>query len=147
MFGSKKKESKPMAKPTAKSSGYRNNMFSLGTVIKGELSIESEARIEGKVIGTINSKSKLAIGTTGVVEGDIDCKTAWIEGYVSGTLHVEEILVISKSARIEGDIVTQRLIVEEGANISSGNLRAGSMSTERKGIEKDLVHPKLKKEA
>lgn len=122
MFGNGKENEISRAAQSGRNS---NNLFGVGTVIEGEIKTEGEARIDGKIIGTVTSKSKIVIGKTGVVEGDIICSDAHVEGKVVGKLEVSDLLYLSKTADIEGDIIIGKLVVEEGAKFN-GTSRMGS---------------------
>lgn len=122
MFGNGKENEISRSSQSGRNS---NNLFGVGTVIEGEIKTEGEARIDGKIIGTVSSKSKIVIGKTGVVEGDIVCSDAHVEGKVVGKLEVSGLLYLSKTADIEGDIIIEKLVVEEGAKFN-GTSRMGS---------------------
>ena len=66
------------------------NMLGLGSVIEGNIKTEGDIRIDGKVIGNVQVNSKLAIGETGLIEGNVICKNASIEGRVKGNLQISE---------------------------------------------------------
>lgn len=94
------------------------NQFGAGTVIQGDVSAEGDIRIDGKVNGNVRTKSKLVIGATGLIEGDVYCQNGYIDGKVSGKLQVEELLILSKTAQIHGDISIKKLVIEEGARLN-----------------------------
>ncbi|MCS6818845.1 MAG: polymer-forming cytoskeletal protein [Chitinophagales bacterium] len=102
-------------------------MFGQGTVVEGNVNSDGDIRVDGEVKGTLHSKSKVVVGVTGSVEGDIHCLNATIEGKVTGNLYVDELLILTKSALVDGDIQLKKLVVEEGARFtgkcSMGNLQ------------------------
>lgn len=91
------------------------NMISEGTSIQGEIQSNGDIRIDGKLSGMVFSKSKVVIGASGEVEGDIRCQSADVLGKISGTIEVKEILYLKSSSNIQGDITTNKLVVESGA--------------------------------
>lgn len=91
------------------------NQFSEGTFIQGDIQSSGDIRVDGVIQGTVNCASKIAIGKTGRIEGDIVCASADIEGKVKGTLHVNDILILKRTAIIDGDIVAAKFVMEEGA--------------------------------
>lgn len=101
------------------------NMISEGTSIQGEVSSNGDIRIDGKLSGMVFSKSKVVIGSSGVVEGDIRCQSADVLGRITGTIEVKEILYLKSSANIQGDITTDKMVVESGA-IFNGSCSMGS---------------------
>lgn len=100
------------------------NIIGAGTVIEGEVRSNGDLRIDGNVRGSVTSKTKVVIGNTGVVEGDIVCQNADISGSVKGKTTVNEMLFLKSPARINGDIQTGKLVVEVGASFS-GNCSMG----------------------
>jgi len=100
------------------------NLISAGTVIEGEINCRGDLRVDGKVIGRIHSKSKVVIGTTGEVEGDIICQHADIFGKYNGNMRINEILFMKSSCNIKGDVHAGKLVVEAGA-IFSGHCNMG----------------------
>lgn len=97
-----------------------------GTTIEGNIDTFGNLRIEGKVVGNIRSKTKVALGESSYIEGNIVSQNAEIAGEVKGTIEVSDILSLKATANIHGDIVTGKLIVEAGA-IWNGTIKMGSM--------------------
>lgn len=91
------------------------NQLKNGTIITGDLTSESDARIDGIINGNINIKGKIIIGTTGKVIGDITCSFCDIEGNVKGKLTVKKSLTLKSTANYTGEIATNKLIIEPGA--------------------------------
>lgn len=112
MFGNSKEKNTPTGKTL--------NLFADGTTIKGDIKTNNDIRIDGIVEGLVYSDSKVVIGTTGKVKGDVICKQADISGKINGLISVKEILFLKNTAIIDGDIVTQKLVVESGA-VFNGN--------------------------
>ncbi len=94
------------------------NQFGQGTTINGDVLTDGDVRIDGKVTGNVTSKSKVVIGATAVIEGNIVCQNAYIDGRVNGTLDVMELLILSKTANVAGDMKIKKLVVEEGAKFN-----------------------------
>lgn len=110
------KEEKKVAEEISNSS----NIIGKGTMVEGNLETFGNIRIEGKVIGNIKTKSKVALGQSSKVEGNILAQNAELAGEVSGTVEVSELLLLKPSAVVNGDIVTNKLIVESGASFNGG---------------------------
>jgi cytoskeletal protein CcmA (bactofilin family) len=97
------------------------NRFVESTIIKGDITTESNIRIDGKLIGNLSTTGKLVIGKSGVVEGNIVCSNADIEGEIVGTIKVDGLLVIKQSANIKGDMSTHKIKIDENA-VFNGNI-------------------------
>ncbi len=125
MFTSK--EEKRVAEEISNSS----NTIGKGTYLEGNVETYGNIRIEGKVTGNIKSKSKVALGPSSHVNGNVVSQNADIEGEVKGKIEVSELLVLKATAVINGDIVTGKLVVEPGA-VFNGTCRMGAAVKEIK---------------
>ncbi|MCY7408658.1 MAG: polymer-forming cytoskeletal protein [Chitinophagales bacterium] len=132
-------------KPTVPASSNQTvvNIIGAGTHIEGEIKSDSDIRIDGKVKGTITSKSKIVVGSTGIVDGDLICDTADVSGKIFGKVEVTDMLYLKSSGYLEGDIVTGKLVVEAGARFT-GSCKMGVK--EMKPSEK-ISTSQLQKEA
>jgi cytoskeletal protein CcmA (bactofilin family) len=115
------KEQKRVAEEISNSS----NVIGKGTVLEGNIETFGNIRIEGKIIGNIKSKSKIALGNSSHVEGNIMAQNADIEGEVRGKIEIGELLVLKATAVVHGDILTGKLVVEPGA-VFNGSCKMGA---------------------
>jgi cytoskeletal protein CcmA (bactofilin family) len=115
------KEQKRAAEEISNSS----NVIGKGTVLEGNIETHGNMRIEGKIIGNVRSRSKIALGSTSHVEGNIAAQNADIEGEGRGRVEVAEMLVLKATAIIHGDILTGKLVVEPGA-VFNGSCKMGA---------------------
>jgi cytoskeletal protein CcmA (bactofilin family) len=97
-----------------------------GTVLEGNIETLGNLRIEGKAIGNVKSKSKIALGDSSIVEGNIIAQNAEIAGEVKGTLEVSDLLILKSGSVIHGDIITNRIIIESGASFN-GQCKMGAV--------------------
>ena len=95
-----------------------NNAISRGTTLRGKVETTGSIRIDGEIIGDVNTRAKIVLGESSRVEGNIYAQNADIGGVVEGKVEVGETLILKPSCRIQGDIVTNTLIVESGAKFS-----------------------------
>lgn len=105
----------------------RLNVIVEGSKVIGDMITESNLRIDGEVVGNVTSASKVVIGKTGSIAGNLTCGEADIEGKINGILQIEQLLTLRSSSRIEGDITTAKLQVEEGSEFS-GNCRMNNFT-------------------
>ena len=121
MFNTKKPTTTDMIteKPNGNGGGGTGTtLISAGTTIKGDLSSNSDLRIDGTIIGNINSNAKIVIGSSGVVEGDIFGNNADIVGKTSGTIKVKELLQLRGECVVNGNIYAGKLQVEPSATFN-----------------------------
>ena len=97
-----------------------NNIIAKGSLLKGNLNVPGNIRLEGKVVGNVKSKSKIVCGETSVIEGNVNAVNAEIAGKVNGKVRVEELLILKSSCTINGDILTEKLIIESGSKFNGG---------------------------
>lgn len=95
-----------------------SNIIGKGTTLEGNLTTAGNIRIEGKLIGAVNTKAKLVLGTTSWVKGNIVAQNAEVAGEVHGTIEVAGLLILKPTAVIQGDIITNKLVFEEGAKFN-----------------------------
>ena len=94
------------------------NLIANGTTVKGEINAAGDMRIDGVLIGSITSKGKVVIGTTGRVEGEIRCQSADFSGHIKANLTVTELLSLKATASLTGEITIGKLSIEPGAKFS-----------------------------
>lgn len=124
------KEEKRVAEEISNSS----NTIGKGTFLEGNVETYGNIRIEGKVTGNVKSKSKVALGPSSCVQGNVVAQNADLEGEVKGRIEVAELLVLKATAVIHGDIVTGKLVVEPGA-LFNGTCKMGAAVKEIKTAE------------
>ena len=121
MFGSKSKEDNNKSSSSVSGGGSNPNALNSlvkGTIVEGTVSSESDLRVDGIIKGLLTCNSKVIIGPTGSVIGEIKCVNAIIEGHFEGKLRVSELLNVRETADVKGDILTNKLIVQSGASFN-----------------------------
>jgi cytoskeletal protein CcmA (bactofilin family) len=103
------------------------NILGPGAVVKGEIQVNGDFRIDGTLNGTIQCKGKIVVGPTGRIDGEIQCQNADFSGEVTANVKVAELLTLKETARFSGDIITGKLAIEPGAKFS------GSCTMEQPG--------------
>ena len=111
-------------------------------MVEGSLETYGNIRVEGRVIGNVKTKSKVALGQSSKVEGNILAQNAEVAGEVHGTLEVSDLLLLKSTAVVHGDIITNKLIVESGAAFN-GSCKMGVSIKEIKIGENGQSHAQL----
>ena len=118
-----------------------SNIIGKETSLEGNLNTSGNLRVEGKVGGSIQTKAKVVLGTTSVVNGDIIAQAAEIGGEVQGTVKVSGLLTLKPTAVVNGDIITNKLVFEAGAKFngkcSMGNLLKEAKNTQSTSSQKN----------
>lgn len=95
-----------------------HNQIAQGTTLKGDIKTEGVLRIDGTLVGNIESQDKVVVGPSGKIEGSIRCASANISGTVKAQLVVRETLELQASAKLTGDITVGKLSIQPGATFS-----------------------------
>lgn len=115
MFNTKNKTDMLQSTPA---SGNGTTLIGAGTTLKGDISSNSDLRIDGTIIGNIHSSAKIVIGASGVVEGDISGQQADIVGKVSGNIRTKELLQLRGDCVVTGNLYAGKLQVEPTASFN-----------------------------
>ena len=108
------------------------NVISAGTMITGDVVCTGDLRIDGNIKGNVKSRAKVIIGQSGIVEGDINCKSIEVEGNVKANVTVTDLMSLKSTANLVGNICAGKLAIEPGANFA-GNCKMQGMKAD--------VHP------
>jgi cytoskeletal protein CcmA (bactofilin family) len=96
-------------------SGLMFNALTAGSKIVGNISADSDFRIDGLIEGDLLCTGKVVIGEGGKIKGTVGCQNAEILGLMEGKITCHQQLSLRASGKIVGDVVTKTLIVEPGA--------------------------------
>ncbi|MBA2744970.1 MAG: polymer-forming cytoskeletal protein [Flavisolibacter sp.] len=105
--------------------GTSATLISPGTVLKGDIISENDIRIDGTIHGDVNSSSKIIVGPSGFVTGNINGKHADIHGKVSGNIAVEEALQLRAECNVTGNLKAANLQVDPNA-VFNGQCQMGT---------------------
>jgi len=127
MFNAKNKTDMGLEKPT---SDNGTTLVGAGTTVKGDISSNSDLRIDGTVIGNIHCTAKVVIGANGVVEGDISGNQADIIGKVTGNIKAKDLLQLRGDSTVTGNLYAEKLQVEPSATFN-GQCHMGATSNSK----------------
>ena len=101
---------------------------SQGITIKGDVSGSEDLFIDGLVEGKITLEhSDVTVGPNGTVKADIVARELTFRGLAEGKFTAEERIEIWHTARVQGDLKSQRISIEDGAELR-GKVEAGKES-------------------
>ena len=86
--------------------------------ITGSITINGNARIDGKIEGSVHVTGDLIIGASAFLKADIEANTVSIAGEVRGNIKTTDLLELNDTARLFGDICTRQFKVEQGAHFT-----------------------------
>jgi len=94
------------------------NIIGQGTRITGDLISNGDFRVDGAIEGNVKVGQRLVIGGTGKILGNIEADSATVAGHIKGNLTVKNVLELKPSAQIDGDIITNKMVIEAGAQFN-----------------------------
>lgn len=121
--------------------GISHNAIATGTVIKGDITAETDVRLDGRIEGNIKCNGKIIVGPQGSVLGDITSVNTEVMGEVKGNINVEDTLSLKSNALVKGDVATKTIIIEPGAKFTG----TCSMSDKNKTTAKPQQEQKTTK--
>ena len=90
--------------------------------IFGKIVATKSLRIDGTIIGDVETKHGadvcIALGKTGLVQGNIFGVRVLLAGRVEGNVHASERVELHNGADVHGDIVYAQIGIEHGARLS-----------------------------
>ena len=114
MFNTKNKTDMTLEK----TNGNGATLISAGSTLRGDISSNSDLRIDGTVIGNIQSSAKVIIGGSGVVEGDVVASQTDVSGKVTGNIRAKELLQLKGESVVVGNLYAGKLQIEPSATFN-----------------------------
>lgn len=84
-------------------------------IIDGNLQSEGSVRVDGKVIGRVDSKGAVELGPGSSVKSDVHGQRVSVAGSVAGNVSATERVDLLSGARLTGDVRSPRLTIADGA--------------------------------
>lgn len=98
-----------------------------GIRIKGELIGSEDLFIDGQIEGSIIfTNSIVTVGPNAKVKAEISAREVIVRGRVDGKVTGTEKIQVWSSARVQGDMKSERIAIEEGAELH-GSLEVGKV--------------------
>lgn len=123
MFNAKNKTDMQQEKSTG-----GTTLIGAGTTLKGDITSNSDLRIDGTIIGNIHSSAKVVVGANGTVEGDISGNQADIIGKVKGNIKAKDLLQLRGESVVNGNLYAAKLQVEPSA-VFNGQCHMGNTTS------------------
>lgn len=104
--------------PAPVPAGAYKTTISSGSVLNGELDVDTDLHVDGKVKGRLKIGKKFVIGKEGHVTSEgIECAVAEVSGSLEGPITATEMLTIHAGGHIKGDISVRDVIIEKGGRL------------------------------
>ena len=116
MFKGKNNNESSKTITTSQTINQSSCVISKGTVIEGKFKTTEDLRLDGTILGEIQSDKKIVMGESGRIEGVVHCNESAIKGKIEGEINVNGLLHLLNTAFIKGKIKAKKMIVDEGAS-------------------------------
>lgn len=123
-----------------------DTIISESCTINGKVTEKKSLRIDGKIIGDVESEGMVTIGKSGKVHGDVRAQVVHLSGSVEGNIQTHNSLRITSSGKLVGDVQTETFIIDE-KGVFDGSSKMTSLGTQEKEMQKDKVTELKKKPA
>ena len=85
--------------------------------LEGKFKGEGDLIVEGILIGGLETKKNLKVGTNAIIQANVRADNAFVSGKIKGNISVKGKLEITNTAIILGDIRAKIISIESGALI------------------------------
>ena len=102
--------------------------------LTGNLKSEGNIQINGKVKGTITTKSDIFVGEQAVIDVSLKAKNITNTGTVQGNIETGADLEISPTGKVFGDLAVKNLIIKKGATFSGKSMMGEEKKKEIKPV-------------
>ena len=90
-----------------------NTIIGLGSSIKGDIKISGSIRIDGDLLGNLETDGNVQIGEDARIKGNITAKSIIIRGIVIGDITVKESVKLLSSSAVVGDILARSIQLDD----------------------------------
>lgn len=111
-----------------------NTILGKDTTFTGTVEVKGGLRIDGVVKGKIISSDEVTIGSTGMVEAQIEANSVVVAGRLLGDIVASDRIELQANSDVEGDLRSKSLVIEQGAVFCGGcQMKEGQRSKSRSG--------------
>lgn len=82
----------------------------------GNLQSEDSIRVDGRVLGRVDSAGQVEIGPTGSVNSEVRGHRVIVAGSVAGAVESKDRVDLLAGAKLTGDVRAPRLTIADGAS-------------------------------
>lgn len=105
-------------------SGAGSTLVGADTELVGNLTLNDNLHVDGRIEGDIRSNADVTIGKSGRLDGEIHAQRVLISGRVKGRIEAERLEIVA-GGEVEGNVVTVDLVIEPGGRFNgSSEIRA-----------------------
>ncbi len=110
-----------------------------GIEFNGDLTFSGGLHVDGRVIGSIESKpgesARMTLSNEGIIDGSVRTCDAEINGTINGDVHATGSVVLHPQSHVNGNVYYERIEIRRGACIN-GKL----IATHEKGQKSSILN-------
>ncbi len=144
--GRRKGVKMPMFEQNKGTKKVDETIVGIDVTLTGNLKSEGNIQINGKVKGTIATKSDIVVGEQAMIDGSVKAKNVLITGTVQGNIETSDDLEISPTGKVFGDLATKNLIIKKGATFSGKSMMGEKKKKETKPVYELEEEPKTQEQ-
>jgi cytoskeletal protein CcmA (bactofilin family) len=95
-------------------------VIAAGTELVGNLALDDNLHIDGRVKGDVDSRAEVIIGKPGHMEGQISAQRVLVSGSFDGSIDAERLEIVA-SGKVTGEVTVGELVVESGAHFNGSS--------------------------
>jgi len=116
-----------------------SSLLGPGSQCDGDFVSAGSARIDGIVNGSVSVEGTLILGSSGIINGNVEARAVQIAGEVNGNINAPEHAELTSTAKVIGDLATAVIVIDENAviqgKIDMGNSQNAVENSVKKGYE------------
>ena len=85
------------------------------TEVKGDVSVRSSLRVDGRVEGNVSVIETLFTGDKSVIHGEVHCKDGILAGRIEGNVFATGTIELQGRASVVGDVRCRNLVLDREA--------------------------------
>lgn len=85
--------------------------------VKGDITVESRLRINGRFEGKVNAHGGVEIGDKGSCKAEFDVSSIQVGGEVEGDIKAKDLVTLAPTANVKGNLQARKLTIAEGASL------------------------------
>jgi cytoskeletal protein CcmA (bactofilin family) len=111
-----------------------------GTTVEGKITGGVSVGIDGLVKGELNISSKVIVGESGEIKGNIKADDIIIAGKINGNIEARNLLEAQPTGQIFGDINAHRLMIADGVLFEGNITMKKEKHTKREKVGEPIIH-------
>lgn len=106
-----------MREPLPDAASFINTLVGQGSSFRGDVSVQGFFRVDGDLVGTIQSDGRILVSPSGRIKGNLTGRDIVVGGVVKGDLYATERITLLSTALVVGNVYAPRIRIERGVYV------------------------------